>query len=473
MAVCVLRIGKLKAGDVKSAQQHNDREFETSYSPNINFDETSTNQKLIGNGELAKDLARRLEKTTNKRSLRKDANVALEFIFSASPEYFYKDLDREKFDKLTMKDNGVELAVIKMTLDPQKLEAWKKTVLQYAKEQFGDNCIDLTLHLDEKTPHFHAIVVPIMPDGRLSAKDYFKPETCRKFQDTYGVACKPLGIKRGEEFSPAIHTNQYEHAAKQVLIDKPPAHKIPSVEKPGFLTPASKVYEQAKERDNALMEKYDFYKKFYNEHESDIRYSQVLKSENATLFHKVARANLENSYLKKTVKDLRAEDFENMKLISCVDVCKELGLKIAISENKQKIDVETSADKISIDVQQNSFTATSKLDKLKQKGAGAIDLLHNVFDYTVAETIQFLKSKFDAYSVSQLLKTDKQFSQVAIEFAVKYTSVNSKELASKQSALQLPKQTQTPQILVNRVVEKPTQQPAQAPRLKSTFSQGM
>jgi hypothetical protein len=40
------------------------------------------------------------------------------------------------------------------------------------RDKFGENLIDVTLHLDEATPHMHAVIVPVDTtgdkDGNLS-----------------------------------------------------------------------------------------------------------------------------------------------------------------------------------------------------------------------------------------------------------------------------------------------------------------
>jgi len=65
--------------------------------------------------------------------------------------------------------------------------------------------VSCTLHQDELTPHFHAVVVPLTADGRLSAKDVFNPKTLRALQTEYAEAMKPFGMERGVEYSRAQH----------------------------------------------------------------------------------------------------------------------------------------------------------------------------------------------------------------------------------------------------------------------------
>ena len=56
--------------------------------------------------------------------------------------------------------------------DPKRLKAWVKCNMKALRKKFGENLIDVTLHLDEATPHMHAVIVPVDTtggkDGNLS-----------------------------------------------------------------------------------------------------------------------------------------------------------------------------------------------------------------------------------------------------------------------------------------------------------------
>ncbi len=105
-----------------------------------------------------------------------------------------------------------------------KLDDWIDVNMRWLKTTFGeDNLVSCVLHMDEKTPHLHASVVPIVTsprerrkregekknktkDGlRLSADDMMKRTLLRQYQDTYAVAMKPFGLLRGVVGSTAKH----------------------------------------------------------------------------------------------------------------------------------------------------------------------------------------------------------------------------------------------------------------------------
>ena len=79
----------------------------------------------------------------------------------------------------------------------------------------SDAILSIDLHLDETTPHIHAVVMPLIEKTvrgkvqmRLSAKDYTgTPELLRARQTRFAEAMKPLGLERGLKHSGATHTD--------------------------------------------------------------------------------------------------------------------------------------------------------------------------------------------------------------------------------------------------------------------------
>jgi len=106
---------------------------------------------------------------------------------------------------------------------------WAQDNLNFLKEKFGkENVVSFTLHQDEKTPHVHAVIVPITPDGRLSAKDVFNREGLRELQTEYAQAMAPHGFERGIEHSQAEHqpmrrqyTQEAQNARQVAELSKP------------------------------------------------------------------------------------------------------------------------------------------------------------------------------------------------------------------------------------------------------------
>jgi hypothetical protein len=184
MPYAICRVAKIKtaqAGAAKTA--HNYRQRET---PNADTERKPMNQEYINTAErnyweLATE---RIQEAGAK--VRHDSVRGVEVLLTASPEAFQRQADGSPNDW-----HGSQ---------------WAETNIAFLKDKFGEqNVVSCTLHQDELTPHFHAVVVPLTVDGRLSAKDVFNPKTLRVLQTEYAEAMKPFGMERGVEHSRTKH----------------------------------------------------------------------------------------------------------------------------------------------------------------------------------------------------------------------------------------------------------------------------
>jgi hypothetical protein len=184
MPYAICRVAKIKtaqAGAAKTA--HNYRQRET---PNADTERKPMNHEYINTGErnyweLATE---RIQQAGAK--VRHDSVRGVEVLLTASPEAFKRQADGSPNDWHGSK--------------------WAEANIAFLKGKFGEqNVVSCTLHQDELTPHFHAVVVPLTADGRLSAKDVFNPKTLRALQTEYAEAMKPFGMERGVEHSRAKH----------------------------------------------------------------------------------------------------------------------------------------------------------------------------------------------------------------------------------------------------------------------------
>lgn len=121
--------------------------------------------------------------------------------------------------------------------DKKKLHDWKTASMEFLREKYGaENVLSATLHLDEKTPHIHVAIVPITPDGRLSAFDWLgSPKKCRDIQTEYDRAVGHLGLQRGLKGSVATHKTVrrfYAELEKKLENIPEPPPKLP--EEKGF-----------------------------------------------------------------------------------------------------------------------------------------------------------------------------------------------------------------------------------------------
>ena len=116
-----------------------------------------------------------------------------------------------------------------------ELDEWRNDSIQWLQATFGkDNVVAAHLHMDEKTPHLHATVVPIVTTERLrkkregekkyetksgprlSADDMMRRSKLHEYQNSYAAAMKPFGLQRGIVGSTAKHQANSEYYKQQV-----------------------------------------------------------------------------------------------------------------------------------------------------------------------------------------------------------------------------------------------------------------
>ena len=186
-------------------EKHVDR---TMYVPNADRTMSHNNTDLVGSeATLIRDVDARIEQLKKEHNPRitKASVRAIEYMMTASPEAFR---NRKEDGKLLMTKQGGERWRNFVNRSKAFLEA------KHGKE----NLVKFTVHLDEKTPHIHAFVVPITKDNRLSAKDFLGgKQKLRELQDQFAKVMEPLGLKRGEKGSKVEHESiqQYYHRVNQ------------------------------------------------------------------------------------------------------------------------------------------------------------------------------------------------------------------------------------------------------------------
>jgi hypothetical protein len=178
MQFAILRHGKIKAPQLGAAVAHNHR---TSSVEKVNIDATRTPLNMVATsaGTVAERVAEKLKALTTK--VRKDAVVAVELVLSASPEWF----------------NGLTADRAGLVKHP-KFKQWANASVAWARQEFGRNVVDVSLHMDESSPHIHVLAVPLTMDGRLCAKDVLAKKELIRRQDSYSHAMRPLGLDRGQ-----------------------------------------------------------------------------------------------------------------------------------------------------------------------------------------------------------------------------------------------------------------------------------
>ena len=208
-------------GDLAQIGSHNKREKKAYQSnPDINLELTKNNIELVplnekyvkGFYELTKDYKKEHErrmkteredrKRTFKQMLDRSQNVvADELLFTATNEFF-KDMTRED------------------------IKEWADTCMEFVYKDLGytkDQVLHATIHMDEKTPHVHCVVVPLIKkfDKRtnterytISKKQYIRDKIhLSELQDKYHkrLTDKGYDLERGIKGSDRKHIKIKEY----------------------------------------------------------------------------------------------------------------------------------------------------------------------------------------------------------------------------------------------------------------------
>lgn len=121
-----------------------------------------------------------------------------------------------------------------------RIEDWCNDSLKWIRETYGEqNLVSAVLHMDEKTPHIHATVIPIVTgerrkagqeeqngkkkyrkknpqDVRLCADDVMARHRLKHYQDTYAQAMNKYGLQRGVDGSLAKHISTMQYYKRLV-----------------------------------------------------------------------------------------------------------------------------------------------------------------------------------------------------------------------------------------------------------------
>jgi hypothetical protein len=195
MPYAILRTAKLKtAGNLGGLNDHLQR---TRLTPNADKELTPFNRQFAGSKDLAADVQARL--TQVGCTVRSNAVLAIEHLLTFSPEFL--DIRKE------VNKEGRAILRVQSPEDMAKYQSWQESTMEWLHERYGkENVVNVVLHLDEQTPHVHAIVVPIDERGKLNCRAYLGGrEKMKQMQTDFAAKMAPLGLQRGVEGSKAEH----------------------------------------------------------------------------------------------------------------------------------------------------------------------------------------------------------------------------------------------------------------------------
>ena len=192
MAYAILRTVKLKAaGNIGGLNSHLTRSMDV---PNADRELGHLNQQLRGSDNLWEDVNSRIQ--AENIVPRKNAVYAVEHLITYSPEWIgLKKIDRDGKKQLVGKKGDIS-----------NIKSFFEKSTKWLEDRYGsENLVNVHVHYDEKTPHMHAIVVPIK-GNKLNCRAYLGGrDKLREMQTDFASRMSDLGLKRGIEGSKAEH----------------------------------------------------------------------------------------------------------------------------------------------------------------------------------------------------------------------------------------------------------------------------
>lgn len=228
MSYAVVHMQKFTRGSVRGIQSHNQREKPSKKNPDIDYSRSMDNYDLLNpdNINYNREITRRIEQFRKPgKAVRKDAIVLCNILVS-SDSGFFKDMPGEEIRKF-----------------------FNESLDFFARRYGPEKIVNATVHLDETTPHMHLGLVPITPDGRLSAKSLFDKKELKSLQTDYvrDVGCY-WNLERGKEGSGRTHLSEQQFKAEMARqeTEKALAETIRMASK------ARKMGEDVKKQEQAI-----------------------------------------------------------------------------------------------------------------------------------------------------------------------------------------------------------------------------
>jgi hypothetical protein len=210
MGYAVLHINK-GCGSAKGLGNHNDRKKKV-----LNADEEKQGENLHiievekknERGIVEKQLeARKFSDYSPEQDLQTRINERIKTGYKVK-----KEIRKDAVRHIDVILSGSHKDMKELEKDRNELVNWACENYRFVEERFGkDNIVGFTVHLDERTPHIHATVVPITKDGRLSAKELMGDRrSLSSLQTKYAERMEKYGLERGIVGSTAKHTGLKE-----------------------------------------------------------------------------------------------------------------------------------------------------------------------------------------------------------------------------------------------------------------------
>ena len=215
-AVCHLQRGSGNDSGMSCHIERKDAKGKIYVPDNANADRTHLNRELVrfpeGVSNRTEAIQHRIDTAGLRRKVGKNQTKAIRVILTGTHEQMMK-----------IANDG-------------RLNSWIDANLKWLRDTFGnENLVSCVLHMDEKTPHLHATVVPIVTGERvrrkregekkyetksgprLSADDVMRRTKLHEYQNSYAKTMKSFGLQRGIVGSTAKHQVNSDYYRQQVI----------------------------------------------------------------------------------------------------------------------------------------------------------------------------------------------------------------------------------------------------------------
>src|SRR5690554_1582129 len=193
--------------------KHNDRTYD---SPHVDPTLTQYNQQIIGSGNTYQDFVDHCTErgiNPNKPCRQKDQIYAFDAMFTASPDFWQHDQNSP---------HG---------WDQKQIDQFVSGVKDFLNQEFPGQCISLEVHLDETSPHIHAMLVPTIErtnkktgehEHVISYKDVLGGSKFQMsdMQNAYHDHVKHLGLERGVVGSKSKHQKPGQYYSQQAAQEE-------------------------------------------------------------------------------------------------------------------------------------------------------------------------------------------------------------------------------------------------------------
>lgn len=215
-AVCHLQRGSGNDSGMSCHIERKDAKGKIYVPDNANADRTHLNRELVrfpeGVSNRTEAIQHRIDTAGLRRKVGKNQTKAIRVILTGTHEQMMK-----------IANDG-------------RMNSWIDANLKWLRDTFGnENLVSCVLHMDEKTPHLHATVVPIVTGERvrrkregekkyetksgprLSADDVMRRTKLHEYQNSYAKTMKSFGLQRGIVGSTAKHQVNSDYYRQQVI----------------------------------------------------------------------------------------------------------------------------------------------------------------------------------------------------------------------------------------------------------------